>query len=58
MEHCASVSGDLKRRRACGKDPFPDHAGRIYPLEADGREGSGRGRRVRHVPDRHRDRRL
>ena len=43
LERCAFVSGDLKWRRACGRDPFPYDAGRLYPLEDDRKKVMGIG---------------
>ena len=44
MEHCPSVSGDSEWGRACEGYCVSDHAGRLYSLEADRREGAGRRR--------------
>ena len=39
-----------QRGRPCEGYRFPDHSGRICPLEAHRPEGPGRGGRQRHVP--------
>ena len=52
LERCAFVSGDLKWRRACGRDPFPYDSGRLYPLEDDREKSHGNRGSGRNVPDR------
>ena len=53
MEHCPSLSGNLKQGTACTRNCVSDHACRLCTLETDGQKGTGRRRGVRHVSHRY-----
>ena len=55
MEHRPPLSGRLERGGACEGRGVLYHPGRIHPLAAVGGKGAGRGRGLRHVPNRFRD---